>query len=362
MLGDFENLAKSYAGRKVLITGNTGFKGAWLSFLLKELGAEIYGYSLPPTSDQNLFSLLGLNTIIPTVYEDIRDFSKLNSAFQELSPDFVFHLAAQALVRPSYQDPRTTFEVNVLGGINLLEAVKACRSVRSLVFVTSDKCYENLEWIWGYRESDKLGGHDPYSASKAAAEIAFSSYYRSFFENNSGIGCASARAGNVIGGGDWSVDRLVPDCIRAISRRQSIKLRNPESNRPWQHVFEPLRGYLMLGAALIDDPKTYGGAWNFGPLVTDATTVKNIAEGLVSSIGMGSVVLEPKPEFTGMKEASLLQLNCDKANQLLGWKPKWTVSDTIKATGSWYGAYLEKKDMIQISREQLKQYFEFDSD
>ena len=240
----------SFKGRRVFITGHSGFKGSWLAFLLNEIGAEVFGYALPPVGKNNHFELLGLAQLIEHVEADIRDEEKLTAAMGEIQPEFVFHLAAQALVRHSYSDPKTTFETNVMGSVNLLEAVRKCESVRSLVYITSDKCYENREWLWGYRENDQLGGHDPYSASKASAEMVFSAYARSFFFDRPDLGAASARAGNVIGGGDWAVDRIIPDCIRAIESDKPIHLRNPFATRPWQHVLEPIAGYLLLAAQL----------------------------------------------------------------------------------------------------------------
>lgn len=345
-----------FVGRRVMVTGHTGFKGSWLAFLLNEIGAEVLGYALPAEQPANHFAALNLAKLIHHVEADVRDGAKLAETMREFQPEFVFHLAAQALVRPSYADPKATFDTNVMGSVNLLDAVRQCESVRSLVYITSDKCYENLEWVWGYRENDRLGGHDPYSASKAAAEIAFSAYARSFFSHRPELGAATARAGNVIGGGDWAVDRIVPDCIRAFSHGGAVKLRNPNATRPWQHVLEPLAGYLLLAARLREQPITYAGAWNFGPPSSEVRTVQEVAEYIVGRIGRGSVVVEP--DVAKHHEANLLQLNCDKASQLLGWRPKWDVEQTLMATADWYKAVMDGADAAVVTRKQLHNYFE----
>lgn len=352
---DMNNQFEFFAGRRVFITGHTGFKGSWLAFLLHEMGADVMGYALAPVTSLNHFSLLNLNMKIKHVQGDIRDASMLINTLNEFQPEFVFHLAAQALVRPSYDNPTATFSTNVMGSINLLEAVRKCESVRSLVYVTSDKCYENVEWIWGYRENDHLGGRDPYSASKAAAEIAFSSYVRSFFDQRAGLGAASARAGNVIGGGDWAMDRIIPDCIRAICDDQTIVLRNPNATRPWQHVLEPLAGYLLLATKLYEDPKRWGGAWNFGPSTEEVRTVLNVAEVMIGYFGKGRIDIYEAP--THVHEARLLQLNCDKAHQILGWYPRWPVEQTLKATALWYKSVIDGEDAEQVTRSQVKEFF-----
>jgi CDP-glucose 4,6-dehydratase len=344
-----------YKGRKVFITGHTGFKGSWLAFLLHEAGAEVTGYALPPTSVASHFDQLGLAASIDHRVGDVCDATALSRSIAECQPDFVFHLAAQALVRPSYADPVATFATNVMGSTHLLEAVRNCDSVRSLVYITSDKCYENVEWIWGYRENDPLGGADPYSASKGAAELVFSSYARSFFKHRSTLGCASVRAGNVIGGGDWAVDRIVPDCIRAISSGRPIVLRNPDATRPWQHVLEPLSGYLLLGAQLFNAPIRWSGAWNFGPSSHEVRTVEEVAQHMVERIGTGEICVER--QVGQLHEANLLQLNCDKAAQLLRWKPRWGVDKALDATADWYARTLSGEDVAQVTRSQLREYF-----
>lgn len=345
----------SYRGKRVFVTGHTGFKGTWLVALLRELGAEIMGYALPPETTPNHFDLLAMEDQIQHITGDICDGKKLSDAMQSFKPEFVFHLAAQALVGRSYEDPVDTFNTNVMGSTNLLDAVRHCDSVSSLVYITSDKCYENVEWEWGYRENDRLGGHDPYSASKAAAELIFSAYFKSYFSKRENFGAASARAGNVIGGGDWSAKRIVPDCIRAISSDQPIQLRNPGSTRPWQHVLEPLSGYLQLGAALSRDPKTFQGGWNFGPSTTEVRNVEEVANAMIGHLGRGTVEIVKSPDQP--HEATLLQLNCDRAHQLLGWHPRWSVDKTLAATAEWYRAHMTNENIEQTTISQLRDYF-----
>ncbi len=351
-----QNMFDAFKGKKVLVTGHTGFKGSWLSFLLTEIGAEVMGYALEPEAGApSHFAMLGLEDRLSHVVGDIRDVNQLETALHSFRPEFVIHMAAQALVKRSYQDPAETFSTNLMGSVNLLEAIRKCDSVRSLVFITSDKCYENVEWIWGYRENDRLGGHDPYSASKAAAEIAFSAYTRSFFASMPELGVASTRAGNVIGGGDWAADRIVPDCIRAIENDTPIVLRNPQATRPWQHVLEPISGYLLLAAKLHDEPLKYSGAWNFGPESSEVRTVHEVAEKIVTHLGKGSI--EVAKSLDQPHEANLLQLNCDKAHQLLDWHPRWKVDKTLQATAEWYKAQLEGQEIRAITRSQIQSYF-----
>ena len=356
MMLTFDDLIKAFSGKRIFITGHTGFKGSWLSFLLAEVGAEVMGYSLPPQSSPNHFELLRLDKKINHVVGDICDRNSLVRALKDFQPEYVFHLAAQALVRDSYEDPSNTFHTNVIGSVNLLEAVRLCKSVRSLVYITSDKCYENVEWIWGYRESDRLGGIDPYSASKAAAEIIFSSYQRSFFSQNSLLGAASARAGNVIGGGDWAKDRIIPDCIRAIGSGDTIKIRNPSATRPWQHVLEPLSGYILLAMRLKDDPKRWSGEWNFGPSTKEVRTVREVVEKLIKHFGKGQIEIVDSSNL--QHEANLLQLNCDKARQILAWHPRWNSSQTLEATALWYKAWMDGVSMQDITRGQINNFFE----
>lgn len=345
----------SFAGKRVLVTGHTGFKGTWLTFLLKELGAEVMGFALPPEPGPSHFELLNLKIRINHVIGDIRDAAALNEAMQSFQPEYVFHLAAQALVKKSYDDPAATFSANVMGSVHLLDAVRQCDSVRSLVYITSDKCYENVEWVWGYRENDRLGGHDPYSASKAAAEIVFSAYARSYFSARPQLGAATTRAGNVIGGGDWAADRIIPDCIRAIEQGKTVQLRNPQATRPWQHVLEPLSGYLLLAARLRSEPEKHAGSWNFGPSSAEVRNVKDVASAIIHHLGRGRI--EVADSVPLHHEARLLQLSCDKAQQLLGWSPRWHVDKTLAATALWYKAILEGGDAESITRTQLHDYF-----
>jgi CDP-glucose 4,6-dehydratase len=346
---------RSFAGKRVFVTGHTGFKGSWLAFILSELGAEVMGYALAPGTSPSHFELLSLERRVRHVIGDTRDFAVLRRQLTSFEPEYVLHLAAQSLVRRSYEDPIETLQTNVLGSANLLEAIKGCASVRSLVYVTSDKCYENVEWVWGYRETDRLGGHDPYSASKAAAEIVFSAFARSYFAARKDLGAASARAGNVIAGGDWAPDRVVPDCVRALQAGAAVRIRNPGATRPWQHVLEPLSGYLLLAAALHKQPVRYGGAWNFGPSTQEVRTVHDVASSIVQHFGRGSI--ESVPTADGRHEAGYLQLNCDKAYQLLGWQPRWGVGKALQATAEWYGAVLNGADAERITRAQVREYF-----
>lgn len=346
---------ESFQGKRVLVTGHTGFKGTWLTFLLKELGAEVMGYALPPEPGPSHFMFLGMQSKINHVSGDILDADDLTAAMQSFQPEIVFHLAAQALVKKSYIEPALTFDINVMGSVNLLDAVRQCSTVRSLVYITSDKCYENREWVWGYREHDQLGGHDPYSASKAAAEILFSAYSRSFFSSRPTLGAATARAGNVIGGGDWAADRIVPDCIRAIESGLPIKLRNPGATRPWQHVLDPLSGYLAIAAKLYEQPKQYGGSWNFGPSTSEVRTVHDVATYIIRTLGSG--VVEVVGSENEPHEARLLQLNCDRAHQDLGWHPRWGADKTFSATAEWYKTIMVGGDVEDISRTQLQEFF-----
>lgn len=346
---------KTYRGRKVFVTGHTGFKGSWLTSVLLRLGAQVTGYSLPSTGEKSHFEELGLSDRISHVEGDLNDADHLNSEIQKQEPDFLFHLAAQALVKLSYADPVDTYRTNVMGSVNVLEAVRNTPSVRSLVFVTSDKCYENKEWIWGYREDDPMGGYDPYSSSKAAAELIFSSYSRSYYQERTAFGAASVRAGNVIGGGDWAKDRIIPDCVRAIEADVPIELRSPTATRPWQHVLEPVAGYLLLGGNLLAAPKQFSGPWNFGPSSAEVRTVKTVAETMVSIFGRGSVSV---PESVSHQhEAQLLQLNCDKAHQLLNWRPRWDADETLLQTAQWYKSVGEGAGPSEVTESQLDAFF-----
>lgn len=352
-----------YQKKTVLVTGHTGFKGSWLAIWLKELGANVVGYSLAPPSEPNNFETTRLREKITHIHGDIRDLDLLIETFRKYQLEFVFHLAAQPLVRLSYDEPKMTFDTNVGGTVNVFEAVRKTPSVKVLVNITSDKCYENREWIRGYRENDPLGGHDPYSASKGCAELVFSAYQKSFFSQNATqnrtIGAASARAGNVIGGGDWGADRLVPDCIRALSRHKPIGIRSPHAVRPWQHVLEPLSGYLLLGALLSQDPGKYSGAWNFGPEDGSHLTVATMAERLIKYWGDGSWNDLSDPQAP--HEAKLLKLNCDKARACLNWHSVLSIEECLQMTSDWYKRfYMENQnaDVYAFCLSQIHRYMD----
>jgi CDP-glucose 4,6-dehydratase len=345
-----------FRGRRVLVTGDTGFKGSWLCLWLHQLGAEVLGYALPPERENDHFNLLELDRHIEHVTADIRDFETVKKTFDRFRPEIVFHLAAQPLVRYSYAEPKLTFDTNVAGSVNILEASRQCDSLKAIVFVTSDKCYRNNEWIWGYRENDELGGRDPYSASKAAAELVFSSYQDSFFQMRPDLGAATVRAGNVIGGGDWAADRIVPDSIRALTAKEPVRLRNPLSTRPWQHVLEPLSGYLLTAANLLKQPKAFSGAWNFGPDAQSIRTVGDLARMIVADWGSGEV--EIVQQENAPHEARLLHLNCDKASQLMHWQPRWDVERAVAETVRWYKGVLDGHAAWEISSKQITAYME----
>ncbi|HMA05462.1 MAG TPA: CDP-glucose 4,6-dehydratase [Methanomicrobiales archaeon] len=357
-MGDLvgEELRNAFGGERVLVTGSTGFKGSWLACWLHSLGAEVHGFALRPERKEDLFSAAGLESCIRQEYGDIRDYPRLLAFFQAVRPSFVFHLAAQPLVRRSYEEPKLTVDTNVGGSLNVLEAVRNTSGIRSLVYVTSDKCYLNREQREGYREEDVLGGRDLYSASKAAAEIIFAAYSSSFFEGRRDFGAASARAGNVVGGGDWAPDRIVPDCIRAISEGRPIRLRQPDATRPWQHVLEPLAGYLTLARLLAEDPARFRGSYNFGPDPAGAKTVRELAEAIVRGWGRGSVEIVGGEK--GFGEAGLLYLNSDKARRVLGWRPGWDFRLTIEKTVDWYREYLRGADPLDLTRAQIREYME----
>ncbi len=344
-----------YSGKKVFITGHTGFKGSWLTQIMIRSGAQVCGFSLPGANVESHFKGLDLEKNITHIEGDIRDGNHLSNRLIDFSPDVVFHLAAQAIVKIAYDDPVDTISTNVMGSLNLLQAVQGSDSVKSMVFVTSDKCYENVEWEWGYRETDKLGGHDPYSASKAAAELIFSSYSRSFYNNKPDLGAASVRAGNVIGGGDYSFERIVPDCIRAIRQRKPIELRNPQSTRPWQHVLEPLSGYILLAEKLFENPQEYSHPWNFGPDSLNPRNVLEVAQKIVEIYGQGSVLESATP--SNFHEANLLQLNCDLAHHKLGWRPRWQVEKTLEATAEWYRLIDNGVSASEVTNSQIDDYF-----
>ncbi|MBI4184362.1 MAG: CDP-glucose 4,6-dehydratase [Proteobacteria bacterium] len=329
-------LGAAYRGRRVLVTGETGFKGGWLAAWLLDLGAEVHGFALPPEADQPLFGQLGLARRLGHRDGDVRDSGALARAFAEARPEVVFHLAAQSLVLRGYAEPRATFETNVGGAVNLLEAARRSPGLKALVFVTSDKCYLNRETGAAYREDDPLGGRDPYGASKAAAEMVFAAYRASFFAGADAPGLASARAGNVIGGGDMAADRILPDCVRAFRTGAPVRLRRPRARRPWQHVLDPLAGYLVLGARLMAGANA-GGAWNFGPEPGSARSVAELARAFAAAWGRDpdSSVIEA-PEAGAPHEATLLSLDSAKARSRLGWRPRWGFDEAVRRAARWY--------------------------
>jgi CDP-glucose 4,6-dehydratase len=351
-----EALRGAFRGRRVLVTGDTGFKGSWLALALSELGADVAGFALPPEHAEGHYMAAGIGQLVAHHDGDLRDPTAFVTVARRVEPEVVFHLAAQPLVRRSYAEPRVTFDTNVGGSVNVLETVRCAPSVRALVYVTSDKCYRNKEWEWGYRENDELGGDDPYSASKAAAELVFASYAASFFRDRPRFGAATVRAGNVIGGGDWSTDRIVPDCIRAVRRGDPIVLRNPSATRPWQHVLEPVMAYLLIGQRLLEVPERFRGAWNFGPRAEATRTVHELAQEVVRLWGSGSVRVD-RPA-NAPHEAGLLQLNCDKARQLLGWQAVWDFETAIGETVRWYRETAHGTPALDVSRQQIARYLE----
>lgn len=351
---EINSLQRTFKDKKVLVTGDTGFKGSWLSLWLHELGADVCGFALPADSGDSHYTLLQLGSIIRHVDGDIRNLKQIKDLVDEFRPEIMFHLAAQAIVRVSYQEPKRTFDTNVGGSVNILEVVRQVDSLRAVVYITSDKCYKNNEWVWGYRENDPLEGKDPYSASKAAAEIVFSAYQNSFLAQKKNFGIASARAGNVIGGGDWAQDRIIPDCIRSLKKGVPVVVRNPLSTRPWQHVLAPLSGYLILAEKLLEDPKKFSGSYNFGPKTQSIKTVKELVEQSISAWGTGSSQVSSSSHDP--HEDGLLHLNCDKANQWLGWYPLWDFDRTIRETIKWYKQVLAGQPSLSVTREQIYSY------
>lgn len=344
-------------GKKVFLTGHTGFKGSWLCLWLNSMGAEITGYSLESSTFPSLFDLCNIKDLLKSnVIADIRDSRQLNAAMQQSQPEIVIHMAAQPLVRESYKNPVETYEVNVMGTVNLLEAVRNCDSVVAVVNVTTDKCYENKEWHWGYRENEPLGGYDPYSSSKACSELVTSAYRNSFLNNQNGvrqIAIASARAGNVIGGGDWAEDRLIPDIVRSILNDKKIIIRNPSSIRPWQHVLEPLCGYLMLAEKLFQQGEQYASAWNFGPSESDAKPVEWIVEEICRMWEGASYELDNNMH---PHEAQYLKLDCSKAKAELNWRPIWNLDQTLEKIIDWFHSYKNGESMYDFSLSQINEY------
>ncbi len=343
-----------YENKKVLITGDTGFKGSWLAIWLKESGAEVFGYALPPKTSKDNFVTCKLSEKILHEDGDVRDGKHLYSYFQSVKPDFAFHLAAQPLVIDSYDDPHYTFETNLMGTVNFFEAVRKTPSVKAAINITSDKCYQNNEWLWGYRESDPMGGKDPYSASKGASELITNSYLNSFFLSENSCNIASARAGNVIGGGDWAYHRIVPDFFRELEKGNTLHLRYPLATRPWQHVLEPLGGYLLLASQLFEHGKQYSGGWNFGPLDQNNYSVKCLVEKMIEKTGKGNYDIPGNAEIK--HEASLLKLDISKAMNLLDWSPVLNFNETVQLTIDGYIDEIKSSDLYADRVNQIKKY------
>ncbi|MGZ4979301.1 MAG: CDP-glucose 4,6-dehydratase, partial [Methylobacter sp.] len=358
--GAVENMVEPsfWAGKVVLLTGHTGFKGSWLSLWLQDMGAKVIGYALAAPTNPSLFEAANVAEGMVSIESDIRDFAALSAVFAKYQPEIVIHMAAQPLVRYSYANPIETYSTNVMGTVHVLEAARQTSSVRAIVNVTSDKCYENREWAWGYRENEAMGGYDPYSNSKGCAELVAAAYRSSYF--NSGnftdhrVALASARAGNVIGGGDWAEDRLIPDIMRAIMQGKPVHIRNPHAIRPWQHVLEPLSGYLLLAQKLYQEGAVYAESWNFGPSDADAKPVQWIVESLTQSWGEdASWVLD---DGDHPHEAHYLKLDCSKAKARLNWQPKWNLDVALGKIVTWHKAYKENMQMREITLKQIADY------
>lgn len=344
-----------YRNKKVFITGHTGFKGSWLSIWLQTLGAKVCGYSLKPNTNPSMYQELDIeNKIEKSIIGNILDYETLEDSINDFQPEIIFHLAAQPIVRLSYKEPKLTYETNVIGTLNVLEVARKCKSVRAFVNVTTDKCYENKEIARGYKEDEPMGGYDMYSSSKGCVEIMSSSYRRSFLQEEDSMSMATARAGNVIGGGDWAEDRLIPDCIRYINQNKAIEIRNPIAVRPWQHVLEPLSGYLLLGQKLLEKGKDYAEGFNFGPNEESVLKVSEVAQKIIDNYNKGEVIVHKKDN---LHEANLLMLNIEKAKTVLNWTPTYTANEAIKETVEWYKHFYAKDtDMYQYTIQQIKNY------
>jgi len=348
-----------WKGKRVFLTGHTGFKGGWLSLWLSSMGAKVTGYALAPNTTPNFFDVVKIDNEIDQSYiADIRDLEKIKNAMIEAQPEIVIHMAAQALVRNSYVNPVETYTTNVMGTVHVLESIRALNSIRAVVIVTSDKCYENKEWTWGYRENEAMGGYDPYSNSKGCAELVTSAYRQSYFApekyTQHKVAIASARAGNVIGGGDWSKDRLIPDAIKAFEVNEVLVIRNPLATRPWQHVLEPLSGYLVLAQALYEQGAKFNGGWNFGPRDEDARSVQDVINSLIDHWGEPAAWKQDDAEQP--HEARSLKLDISKARQFLQWSPKWGLDQAISYISQWHSQYQQNADMRKISLNQIQNY------
>jgi CDP-glucose 4,6-dehydratase len=341
-----------WSGKRVLVTGHTGFKGGWLVLCLREMGARVWGYALEPPTTPNLFETARVSEGMTSVVADIRDPVALRQVVADAQPEVVFHLAAQSLVRFSYAEPVETFDVNVMGTAHVLQAVLEKGTARAVVAITSDKCYENREWLWGYREDEPMGGADPYAASKGAAELLIASYRRSFFDK-AGISLASARAGNVIGGGDWADDRIIPDFVRAVSAGRTLQIRNPGAIRPWQHVIDPVLGYMRLAERMYSAPKDFAEGWNFGPDVGSEQSVRALIEGIVTHWGSGARYEVMAQDSSAPHEAHYLKLDSSKARMRLDWRPRWGFDEALAATASWYKAHANSADMRAFTLAQI---------
>lgn len=349
----------AYKDKVVLVTGHTGFKGSWLSIWLTQLGAKVVGFALDPSSPKGNYCASHLSEhLYADIRGDVRNYAELAQVIEDYQPEIVFHLAAQALVRTAYAEPKYTYETNLMGSLNILEAVRAFGCIRTAIMITSDKCYENVEQIWGYKETDRMGGYDPYSSSKGCAELMIASYRNSFFNpadyEKHGKAVASVRAGNVIGGGDWSDNRLIPDCISAIEKGADIEIRSPHATRPWEHVLEPLSGYLRVGQKLMEDPIGYAQAFNFGPKIECNKTVWDVVTYLVKCYGQGSIVDCSQEETAPLHENTLLSLDVTKAYRLLDWEAKLTFEEAIEFTVDWYKEALTNQDMFNYCIEQIE--------
>ena len=350
------NFSGIYKNKTILITGHTGFKGSWLSIWLNELGANVVGYALEPYTKRDNFVVTGLENKITHIIGDVRDYNNLKEVFTKYQPEFIFHLAAQPIVRESYINPKETYDINIGGTVNVFECCRLTKSVKVIINITSDKCYENKEWIWGYRENDQMGGYDPYSSSKGCSELITAAYRKSFFNpinfQEHGKSLSSVRAGNVIGGGDWQKDRLIPDCIKALENNKPIEIRNSSFTRPWQHVLEPLSGYLLLASKMYQEPGKLSGAWNFGPNYESVVSVGEIVSMIIEKWENGKWLdISNKSE---PHEANLLSLDISKARNLLNWQPKWDIQKCIEKTVDWY-KNIGKNDLYNVCRKQIKE-------